>query len=629
MIQRLLSDLPVFGVLSRAGTAVYAPGRLAWFGDSKPTQGAIPQSILEAAVATVQDWAALARAPFMPVCLTLNLTNRCLLNCSYCFAKFLPDRNRRQEQPDSSAILAAARLVIESCQTRKKPFQIVFSGGGEPTLAWDSLQAVVRKTRALAESRGIEWKSYIATNGCTSATRLRWLARNISKIGLSCDGPPDIHDLQRPTADLRPSAGDIKRAADILRKGGSEFAVRATITPASALRQAEIVRWLCERLGARQIRFEPVYHAAPGMEFRPEDASRFVCEFLAAQQVARELGADLSLSGVRLDELHGPHCNVLKDVLHLRPDGTATACFLSCTGASLGAAIYTIGCLDNKTGQYRLDSRRIAQLRGMAARLPSRCKECLNAYHCARSCPDLCLLSEPLQPDDSEPDFRCRVARQLTTAWLLDAGARCRSKAPDPSSERIKQFLAGVEAQVHVARVVSDWISLGPDAPTARSLPAPLWIRRGFQMDREEAWRRISGYLRNTRTDGPLSVYVHVPFCRLRCGFCDCYAEPVAKGSNRSIGAFAKGLPRRDRCVGLVSASFASLDHNRALRRGNAQQSARRCLWCDRHQNPRFPGRYASHRMGIGVHHFSADRRGSAMASRTRLHALARRDPDA
>lgn len=579
MNQRLLPDLPVFEVPSRVGRLVYAPGRLAWLGASETMQKSIPQPILEAAATAASNWMKQARSPFMPVCLSLNLTNQCLLDCQYCFAR-APERNRRQESLNLSAIIAAARLVVGFCLTRKQPFQLVFTGGGEPTLEWDSLQAAVRETRTLAESSGIEWKSYIATNGCTSGTRLRWLARNVGKIGLSCDGPADIHNLQRPTAHLNPSLDVIERAAELIQKEGGQFSVRTTITPASFARQPEIVRWLCERLHAREIRFEPVYSTAPGMGFQPEDATRFVCEFMTAQQVAAELGADLSLSGVRLDELHGPHCSVSKDVLHLRADGTATTCFHSCTEASPEGAIYTVGCFDRQTGRYRLDSRRIAQLRAVAARIPSRCMECLNAYHCARSCPDWCLLRDSPQSDDFAPDFRCRVARQITTAWLIEAGARCRERIGDPSSERIKEFVGCSEERVDAGCVIRDWISLGPDTEPPRSLPAPLWVRRGFQMAGESAWQRISEYLRHA-PDGPLSVYVHVPFCRVRCGFCDCYATPVTKGPNRTVEAFAKAvLAEIDSwclCRPLLPASVTTVHFG-----GNAHHSASQCLRGDR-----------------------------------------------
>jgi oxygen-independent coproporphyrinogen-3 oxidase len=505
VIERLIADLPVFGIPFLRGTILYTPGRMAVAEAAEPGCTAIPRAILEEASAAVERWQALAQSPFRPVCLTLNLTSRCSLKCGYCFARNA-GRGSQAEDLALPAIRAAARLVAGFCAAANKPFQIVFSGGGEPAEAWTILQAAIEETRALAQAQGLEWRSYLATNGSLPEARLRWLARNIGKIGLSCDGPPDIHNLQRPGTNSHPSLPQVERAAAIIREEGGNFSVRATIAPLSSPRQAEIVRWLHQRLGAREIRFEPVYCAPAGSGFRPEDAGRFVSSFLAAQRVTRELGAGLSLSGVRLDEFHGPHCNVLKDVLQLRPDGTATNCFLAANADTPQAAIRTIGSFDPATGEYRLDHGKIAELRRQAAALPPRCLSCLNVYHCARSCPDTCLVDSP---GSAEPDFRCRVARSLAVAWLLEAGGRRRGKAPGAS---------------------------------VRSLPVPLWARRGFTWDGAEAWRRIAGYLRQAPGDRPMSVYVHVPFCRSRCGFCDCYAEAAGNQSSPGIGRFEADL---------------------------------------------------------------------------------------
>ena len=35
------------------------------------------------------------------------------------------------------------------------------------------------------------------------------------------------------------------------------------------------------------------------------------------------------MSGTRLDEIHGPYCNILKGVLQVTPDGTISNCFLT------------------------------------------------------------------------------------------------------------------------------------------------------------------------------------------------------------------------------------------------------------------------------------------------------------
>ena len=222
MIRRLVPDLPVFSVLHPWGMAVYAPGCLAPLTGSQQSLAVLPGEIVEKARAAVDAWQSLARSAFTPVCLSINLTERCQMDCAYCFSK-TPGRNQRKNLLTVPAIVAAARLVAGNCSTRKLPFNLVFTGGGEPTLAADLLVATVRETRLLAVSHGVEWRSYLATNGGAPDTFLVWLAKNISEIGLSCDGPPDIQDAHRPMAGSQSSIAQVEHAQPSSGKKGRVF----------------------------------------------------------------------------------------------------------------------------------------------------------------------------------------------------------------------------------------------------------------------------------------------------------------------------------------------------------------------------------------------------------------------
>jgi oxygen-independent coproporphyrinogen-3 oxidase len=60
-----------------------------------------------------------------------------------------------------------------------------------------------------------------------------------------------------------------------------------------------------------------------------------------------------------------------------------------------------------------------------------------------------------------------------------------------------------------------------------RLMPLPVWARRGFEQDGAAAWRRLRDDLSAARSGSAVSVYIHVPFCDHRCGFCDCYSLPL------------------------------------------------------------------------------------------------------
>lgn len=452
MTARIHPALPIFRLDAGTDAVLYVPGNarsatpalareveaaLAGLPGAGTEARELADELAQHGKAAALAWQDLAERPFAPECLTLYLSNRCNLACSYCYAMPADQPRARirlrgpREAQDAAGfpllaepvIHAAARLVAGHCAAKGKPLTLVLHGGGEPTLHWDLLVRVWEAAAAIAQEHGIALWSYLATHGVLAEERVRWLAHHFDLVGLSCDGPPDIQNAGRPTGAGTGTSAQVERTAQILREAGADYAVRATITPAASARQTEIVVYLCDRLRARAIRFEPAYDGrhAPGRHFGADDAEAFVAHFLAARRVARSRGCTLELSGVRLDEIHGPFCNPLREVLQLTPDGRASACFLSVGNDPAADDAMAMGRLDPLTGTFQIDAARVAAQRRQAARIPARCEGCHNIYHCARDCPDVCLLAEPT--DEAVGGFRCRVQQLLGRALILELAA--------------------------------------------------------------------------------------------------------------------------------------------------------------------------------------------------------------
>jgi sulfatase maturation enzyme AslB (radical SAM superfamily) len=519
-LTRIHPDLPVFLLTRGTSNVLYAPGHLAVVTAAeaeKARAGRIAAPLRECAGRAVETWRRRLEAPFEPECLTVYFGGACDLACPYCFASAAS-----QPAPfNEAAVLAAARLVARFSAAKRKPFHLTLHGGGEPALHWDALVRLVEATQRIARQAETGWFGYIATNGVMNGERVRWLARNVDLTGISCDGPPDIQDRQRPLAGGGASSIFVERTAGILAQMGARFAVRATITPPAVERQAEIVAYLNERLGATELRFEPVYRVEPG--FAPGQAEWFLDHFLAAQREARKRGCDLQLSGTRLDEVHGPYCNVLRDVLQVAADGTAAGCFLE-SGAGTG-----IGGWDETGGEYRIDAEKIAAQRRKLAEIPARCRDCFNLYHCARDCPERCALTGA----EAAPGFRCRLERLLGEAWIFEAAGR-----RDP----LGPLLENAPPSVDRTAIREQWRAATRSyAIERRRMPLPVWARRGFEHDGAEARRHLQDVL-SAAPAAPMSVYLHVPFCDRRCGFCDCYSVPLGPRSREKEVRFEQAL---------------------------------------------------------------------------------------
>lgn len=372
-------------------------------------------------------WQALAEGPFEPTCLTLYLSNDCQLACSYCFAapaRPLPAPVWSGPQGGAIATLSieqvhsGARTVAAHCRSRGLPFTVVMHGGGEPTRHWALLQQAVAVTRAVAAAHGLRWWGYIATHGVIPQARARWLAREFDEVGLSCDGPPELQDAQRPTARGTPTSAMVVRTARLLAEEGASFAVRATVTAGNGHRVPELARWLREELGAAVIRFEPAYLGAASADAAEVDA--FAAAFWQARQWARSCGVVVETSGVRIDEVHGPFCNPLRNVLQLVPGGTASACFIASGTATPGERALRLAEPPADGDGYRPAEPRVIALRQRAMRRHRQCADCFNVCHCTADCPDTCYA---LADHGSVGGARCQLNRQLGARQLVERTA--------------------------------------------------------------------------------------------------------------------------------------------------------------------------------------------------------------
>lgn len=427
-----IAGLPIFRRDCDGYTAFYAPGCLCVvaLADADRFQVSLDLQRPDAGwAAELRRRAELAveiacrqrREPFRPECLTLYLNNECNLRCAYCHTDPSRTPAARLELP---AIVAAARLVAAGCREQGRPFYAVFHGGGEPTLHRDRVERALAAVEAIAAEQGVEPFRYVATNGLLSEKKATWLAGCFDLIGLSCDGPADIHNRQRPRWDGGPSLPIVERTAHILHEEGAHLHVRTTITLAGLDRQAEIADYLCRRIRPEEIHFEPVYRggrtgAAGGLSV--DHAAEFAAYLLTARKVAQSYGVPLFSSGSRPGAVHGPYCHVFRGVLNLVPGGIATACFKLTEQKQIREKGAVMGAWDRRTGRFEIAHGRVQALRQqLDVALPD-CADCFNRYHCARCCPDSC----PLDGDaNAGSGFRCRAQRAIALGILQEAAER-------------------------------------------------------------------------------------------------------------------------------------------------------------------------------------------------------------
>lgn len=73
-------------------------------------------------------------------------------------------------------------------------------------------------------------------------------------------------------------------------------------------------------------------------------------------------------------------------------------------------------------------------------------------------------------------------------------------------------------------------------------LPLPPWAMRPYDHNGEQAWRRLVEDSMNAQARTPMCIYMHIPFCSRKCGFCDSYSFKLASHVEENMNAYVDHL---------------------------------------------------------------------------------------
>jgi uncharacterized protein len=352
---------------------------------------------------------------YHPTDVTLFLTSRCNLRCTYCYAE-AGDLAAR-ELPEE-VYRAAIDLVVRNARRAGRPAGVGFHGGGEPTVAWRTLVGAVEYARSVAGPRGVRFG--IATNGVMSRAKAELVAATFPMVTLSFDGPPDVQDAQRPRTGGGSSFDAVMAFVEVLQRHGTAFTIRSTITENTVERQEELVDFFLDTTRCRQLHFEPVFltgrHRRGGGRAVP--AAAFSRHFMAAYDRARERGTALRYSAARLGGPYLSFCGVAMDPFSVTPEGDVTGCFEVCRGDHPLAEAFYFGRFDRDRGTFVIDPERLARLRSVIVVNKPLCDGCVAKWSCAGDCP---VKMGRARLDFTRPSPRCRMNQAITAGLLVRA----------------------------------------------------------------------------------------------------------------------------------------------------------------------------------------------------------------
>lgn len=186
---------------------------------------------------------------------------KCNIDCQYCFYLHKENLLHQDKQPemDNATLEAFVKSYIESQDGE----EIVFSWqGGEPTLlGLDYFRNVVALQKK-HQPKGVRIENDLQTNGILLNDEwCAFLKEHNFLVGLSIDGPRELHDKYRRTRSDKPTFDLVMRAVDKLKKYGVKFNALVTVNRYNAKYPLEVYRFLTQELGVTYIQFSPVVEA--------------------------------------------------------------------------------------------------------------------------------------------------------------------------------------------------------------------------------------------------------------------------------------------------------------------------------------------------------------------------------
>lgn len=202
------------------------------------------------------------------------------MRCEYCFYRDVAS-HREQAFQGMLSLEATGEMIKKAMDFAEASCSFMFQGG-EPTLAGiDYFKAVLSLQKKYSKP-GVRVFNSIQTNGqCINDEWARFLARNHFLVGLSIDGPRELHESFRRSADGSSCFDSVINAARLFDKHGVEYNVLSVLTGKAAKAVDEIYAFF-KASGFGYLQFipclEPLGAERGGSDYAltPEDYKSFL-----------------------------------------------------------------------------------------------------------------------------------------------------------------------------------------------------------------------------------------------------------------------------------------------------------------------------------------------------------------
>ena len=359
----------------------------------------------------------LSEETFSPTYVTLFLTGKCNLRCIYCYASGGAKEN--STIPFNIAKSAIDLIIKNALSKNQKRIGVGFHGGGEPTIAWQTLVKCVEYAKNRSLATGLNTNFSIATNGVISSKRLDWIMDNFVGLNLSFDGTEDIQNYHRPMVNGNGSYNKVIKTVKRMDNRNFYYGIRSTVTAKSVVNLYKYCEFFGTMCKPKSIHFEPTFACGrcfyTGIEApSPEE---FIAEYRKARKVAEKLGIPIFYSGARLNTITTIFCKASGDSFCVTPQGDVTSCYEVCSKDDPRSKVFFYGKYDKSSKEFLFYDSKLAYLRKRAIDNIPHCENCFCKYHCAGDC--LAKTSDGKDLMEIKNTDRCKINQTLTLDGII------------------------------------------------------------------------------------------------------------------------------------------------------------------------------------------------------------------
>ncbi len=207
----------------------------------------------------------------------------CNLDCSYCFfldkeALYPGSRFRMTDD----VLEAYIRQLVEGHRSNEVT---VAWQGGEPTIMGVGFFRRAIELQERYKRPGMTFENTMQTNGTLLDDEwCEFFKANDFLIGLSIDGPRELHDANRVDKGGQPTFDKVMRGLRLLQKHGVEYNILTTVNAVNGDRGLDVYRFLRDEAGTNWMQFIPIVEraGAHGVTERSVGAEQFGRFLIAA-----------------------------------------------------------------------------------------------------------------------------------------------------------------------------------------------------------------------------------------------------------------------------------------------------------------------------------------------------------